>query len=49
MNIGIIVILCVFWIVMAIHEFQQGDMVLACTFLLVGAALTTLRLRKLLG
>jgi hypothetical protein len=49
MDIGIIVILCAFWIVMAIHEFQRGDMVLAATFVLVGAVLTTMRLRKLLG
>jgi hypothetical protein len=49
MRTPVIVVLCLFWIVMAYREFQRGEMLLAGTFLLVGIALTAYRVSKLRG
>jgi hypothetical protein len=49
MKIAIIVILAVFWLALAFREFQGGDTLLAGVFILVGIALTTYRVRKLLN
>jgi hypothetical protein len=47
MRIAVIVALAIFWLALAYHEFQRGDMLLAGVFILAGIALTTYRLGKL--
>jgi hypothetical protein len=47
MKIGIIVLLAIFWAVMAYRQFERGDMLLGGVFILVGIALTVYRVRKL--
>ena len=39
-------VLLVFWCALAYRRYQQGDMLLAGVFVLVGVALTVARLRR---
>ena len=47
MRIAVIVALAIFWLALAYHEFQNGDMLLAGVFVLAGVALTAYRVSKL--
>ena len=49
MPIVVVLILLVFWVVMAFRAFQRGDLILAGVFLAVGVALTVYRLRRASG
>ncbi len=42
----VIVALAVFWAVMALRAYQRHDLLLAGTFLVVGAALTVYRVTR---
>ena len=44
--IVIILVLLVFWMVMALRAFQRGDLLMAGVFVAVGIALTVWRLRS---
>jgi hypothetical protein len=46
MRLGIIIVLAIFWLVLAVNAFRRGDTMLAGTFLVVGIALTAYRLRR---
>jgi hypothetical protein len=46
MPIVVVLILLVFWVVMALRAFQRGDLLLAGVFLAVGVALTVYRVRR---
>ncbi|MGO9802995.1 MAG: hypothetical protein ACLPTM_00365 [Steroidobacteraceae bacterium] len=46
MPIAVVLILLVFWAVMAFRAFQRGDLLLAGVFSAVGIALTVYRLRR---
>jgi hypothetical protein len=46
MPVAVILILLVFWIVLAFRAFQRGDLLLAGVFLAVGIAMTFYRLRS---
>jgi len=47
MKYGVIIVLAIFWVVMAYRQFARGDMVLGGVFALAGIALTVFRLQKL--
>ena len=49
MSVAIVLVLLVFWAVMAFRAFQHGDLLLAGVFLAVGIALTVYRLRRASG
>jgi hypothetical protein len=49
MPVALVLVLLVFWAVMAFRAFQRGDMLLAGVFLVVGVALTIYRLRRAAG
>lgn len=49
MPVAIVLVLLVFWAVMAFRAFQRGDLLLAGVFLAVGIALTVYRLRRASG
>jgi hypothetical protein len=46
MPIVVVLVLLVFWVVMAFRAFQRGDLLLAGVFLAVGVALTVYRMRR---
>lgn len=46
MPVAVVLILLVFWAVLAFRAFQRGDLLLAGVFLTVGIALTVYRLRR---
>ena len=46
MPVAVVLVLVVFWAVMAFRAFQRGDLLLAGVFLAVGVALTVYRLRR---
>jgi hypothetical protein len=46
MPVVLVLILLVFWIVLAWRAFQRGDLLLAGVFLAVGIAMTFYRLRR---
>jgi hypothetical protein len=46
MPVAVILVLLVFWIVLAYRAFQRGDLLLAGVFLAVGIAMTFYRLRR---
>ncbi len=46
MRFGIIALLLCFWLFFAYRAFERGDMAMAGLYLLIGAALTTYRLRR---
>jgi hypothetical protein len=46
MPVAVILILLVFWIVLAFRALQRGDLLLAGVFLAVGIAMTVYRLRS---
>ena len=49
MRMFVIVALLIFWIVLAVREFQHGDMLLGFVFVVVGIALTGYRLTRMRG
>ncbi len=49
MRITVIVVLCIFWIVLAYRAYERGDTMLAGVFILAGIALTAYRVSKLRG
>lgn len=49
MPVAIVLVLLLFWAVMAFRAFQRGDLLLAGVFLAVGIALTVYRLRRASG
>ena len=46
MPVAIVIVLLVFWGVMAYRAFQRGDLLLTGVFLAVGIVLTVYRLRR---
>jgi hypothetical protein len=49
MPVVVILVLLVFWIVLAFRALQHGDLLLAGVFLAVGVAMTFYRLRRSSG
>jgi hypothetical protein len=49
MPVVVVLILLVFWGLMAFRAFQRGDLLLAGVFLAVGVALTVYRLKRPTG
>jgi hypothetical protein len=46
MRMVIVLLLLVFWCVLAVRAFQRGDMTMAVLFAVIGVALTVWRLRR---
>jgi hypothetical protein len=46
MPVAVVLVLLVFWAVLALRAFQRGDLVLAGVFIAVGVVLTIYRLRR---